>query len=144
MTIEDNKTLVRRWVEGVNAGRPETSAAVVASDYRMNGQSLGPEGARQASAMLLTAFPDWHGSIEELVAKGDTVVVRLTYTGTHQGELVHPAIGRLPPTGKRVRLMSVELYRVAEGRIAESWVGSDRLGLLQQLGVIPAPQQASG
>ena len=138
MPTEEHKALARRWIDGINAGRPETSAEVVAPDYRMNGQPLGQEGARQLSAMLLAAFPDWHGTIEDLVAEGDKVVVRLTYTGTHRGEF-----WGIPPTGKGFTITSVELYRIADGKVVESWVGSDRLGLLQQLGVIPAPGQAT-
>lgn len=130
-------------VEGSNAGRPDTSAALVTPDYRMNGQLLGPQGASQVSAMLLSAFPDWHVTLEDVVAEGDRVAVRLTYTGTHRGELVHPVLGRLPPIDRRIRFMSVDLFRIADGRIVESWVSCDRLGLLQQLGVLPAPEQAS-
>jgi C-1 hydroxylase len=142
MSVEENKALVRRWIEGVNRGDPATSARVVSRDYRMNGLTLGPEGARQYSAVLLEAFPDWHGRIEDLIAEGDIVVVRLTYSGTHRGDLVLPATGRLAATGKAVSIPSVEVYRLAGGKVAEGWISADRFGLLQQLGLLPTPGQA--
>jgi predicted ester cyclase len=74
------------------------------------------------------AFPDFHNRIEELVAEGDKVVVRLTYTGTHHGELF--GVG---PTGTRVTYAGVAIFRIEAGRIAEGWVLGDLFGLRQQL-----------
>lgn len=134
---EQSKALVRRWADGINRGKPETSAAVVTPDYRMNGQFRGLAGAQQVSAALLSAFPDWQARIEDLVAEGDQVAVRWTYTGTHQGDF-----RGIPPTGRRITIGSIDLYRIAEGKIAEGWASFDSLTLMQQLGVLPARAQA--
>ena len=74
------------------------------------------------------AFPDFHNRIDALVAEGDTVVARLTYTGTHSGELF--GIG---PTGRRVTYVGVAVFRVEAGVIADGWVLGDVHGLMRQL-----------
>jgi predicted ester cyclase len=73
-----------------------------------------------------------------MVAEGDEVVVRYTAEGTQQGALLG-----VPPTGKRFRISAISIYRLAEGKVAEQWEQGDLLGLMQQLGVIPAPGSAS-
>jgi predicted ester cyclase len=79
-------------------------------------------------------IPDLRVTIEELVAEGDKVAVRRSYEGTHRGELLG-----IPPTGKQVRIGGISIFRLTEGKIAEHWEQLDRLALMQQLGVIPAP-----
>ena len=86
--------------------------------------------------MFLAAFPDLHVTIEDVVAEGDRVVVRTTYTGTHQADLQG-----IPATGKTVSESAITIFRLANGKIAEGWLVADNLGLMQQLGVIPAPQE---
>jgi predicted ester cyclase len=86
--------------------------------------------------MFRTAFPDLHGTIEDQIAEGDKVVMRMTYRGTHQGELMG-----IPATGKPVTMTFISINRIAEGKIAEGWVNFDALGMMQQLGVIPVPGQ---
>ncbi len=83
--------------------------------------------------MYLTAFPDLHFTIEDIVAEGDTVVVRSTARGTHQGELMG-----IPLTGKQVAVSGISITRIANGKAVEEWFNGDDLGLLQQLGVVPA------
>ena len=87
--------------------------------------------------MSLTAFPDLHFTIEELIAEGDKVAGRYTARGTHKGELMG-----IPPTNNAISLTVSEIYRIADGKITEHWVILDALGMMQQLGVIPAPGQA--
>ena len=98
----------------------------------------GAEAEKQLITMVLAAFPDIHFTIENLVAGGDTVAGRYTLRGTHNGEWLG-----IPPTHKAVTLTVMEIYRIADGKIAEQWVILDALGMLQQLGVIPAPGQAA-
>jgi predicted ester cyclase len=88
--------------------------------------------------MYLTAFPDLHFTIEDIIAEGDTVVVRQTARGTHQGDLMG-----IPPTGKQVSGTGITITRVVNGKAVEDWFNGDDLGLLQQLGVVPVPGQAS-
>ena len=73
-----------------------------------------------------------------MIAEGDKVLVRLTTRATHQGELLG-----IPPTGKAVTITVMGLFHVADGKIGEQWVARDDLGMMQQLGVIPAPGQAA-
>jgi predicted ester cyclase len=91
--------------------------------------------------MLITvyrnAFPDLHFTIDEQIAEGNTVMTRWTAHGTHNGELAG-----LPPTGKPAMVVGVNLDRVEHGKIVESWGIFDQFGMMQQLGVIPAPSQA--
>ena len=82
--------------------------------------------------MLLTAFPDLHLTIEDLIAEGDKVVWRLNSKGTHKG----PFMG-IPATGKTASITGIVIFRLENSRIMEGWVNIDTLGLLQQLGVIP-------
>ena len=142
MTAEKNKALLRRWYEGVSRGDAATSAALVSPDYRMNGQPLGPQGAQQVTATILAAFPDWRVTVHDLIAEGDRVAARLTYSGSHQGvwQGRGPVKG-LPPTGKSFAITSHEHYRIADGTIAESWVQSDMASLAEQLGVVPGSVQ---
>ncbi len=82
--------------------------------------------------MFFTAFPDANFTIDEMIAEGDTVVIRRTVRGTHKGDLMV-----IPPTGKQITMTEMALLRVANGKFIEGWSNSDDLGLLQQLGIIP-------
>jgi steroid delta-isomerase-like uncharacterized protein len=143
MSSEENKAIVRRFFEEVlNEKRLDRADELVAPDYldhdAVPGQGPGLEGARQQRwAMYFAAIPDLHSTIDDLVAEGDKVVVRYTGEGTQQGELLG-----IPPTGKRFRFSGICIIRLAEGKIAENWEQDDLLGLMQQLGVLPAPGSA--
>ena len=136
MSTEANKTLVRRFWEGVfNQKNLAVIDEVCAADcvlHDPSGPIRGREGLKQFIGMYLGSFPDFHITIEDIIAEGDRVVVRQTTTATHQGELMG-----IPPTGKRVTLSGIHLTRVADGKMVEEWANDDVLGLLQQLGVIP-------
>jgi predicted ester cyclase len=81
--------------------------------------------------MITDAFPDNHHAVEEMIAEGDTVVVRCTLTGTHEGEFMG-----IPPTGRRIEVTEIHVYRLREGKAVEHRVGRDDLGAMRQLGVI--------
>jgi predicted ester cyclase len=83
-------------------------------------------------AELLSAFPDLDVRIDEIIAEGDLVAVRLTVSGTHRG-----TFAGVPPTERRIEYGAMRFYRIAGGRVAESWAVQDRLGLFQQLGLVP-------
>jgi predicted ester cyclase len=87
---------------------------------------------------VLSAFPDLHVTIHDQVAEGNKVVSRKTFHGTHQGELMGS-----PATGKQVAFDVIDILQLADGKITDHWVVVDQLGLMQQIGVIPAPGQAS-
>ncbi len=82
---------------------------------------------------LRTAFPDLHIVIEDLIADGDRVVTRCTTTGTHLGDYFG-----VPPTSRRVRMAEVQIFRVEDTRIQELWLTFNVLGVLQQMGMVPA------
>jgi predicted ester cyclase len=88
--------------------------------------------------MFLTAFPDLHFTVEDMIAEGDKVVARITMSGTQQG-----AFMGIPPTGKHVAFTAIDINRIAGGKSVEHWWEMDALGLMQQLGVVPAPGQTS-
>lgn len=139
---EQNKTLVRRGVEEIwNQGHFAVADEVVASDFvahatSMNGKIMGREAITQYFAALRSAFPDLEFTIEDHIAEGSRVVTRWTARGTHRGDFQG-----IPATGKQVCLSGIDIDRIADGQIAECWMSLDGLGLLQQLGVIPAPDQ---
>jgi steroid delta-isomerase-like uncharacterized protein len=139
MSPDDNKAVIRAYVETIfNQRQVDRAGELVASDYvdhaALPGQAPGLEGVTQKWAMYLAGIPDLRVTIEELVAEGDKVAVRRSYAGTHRGELLG-----IPATGKQVRIGGISIFRLAEGKIAEHWEQLDRLALMQQLGVIPAP-----
>lgn len=107
--------------------------AFVNHDPPFPGAPRGPEGMRQAAALFRQAMPDWHSDVDQLVAEGDTVVERFRATGTHRGELMG-----VPPTGRTLVLAGINIFRVQGDRIVERWGRLDELGLLRQLGLVPA------
>jgi steroid delta-isomerase-like uncharacterized protein len=145
MATEDLRTIVRRYAEEVwNQGRIDAVDRYIASDYVRHDPGLpaevrGREGIAQLVPMYRAAFPDIHFTAADVVAEADRVVVRWDVRGTHQGELMGIA-----PTGREVRLTAIEIFRLANGKIAEQWVLVDNLGMLQQLGVFPPPAPAQG
>jgi steroid delta-isomerase-like uncharacterized protein len=104
----------------------------------MPGEEIhGREGIKQFYATLRAAFPDIHFTIEDQIAEGDRVVTRWTARATHTGEYQG-----IPPTGKQFSLTGIDIDRIANGKVVECWPIADELGVLQQLGVIPAPEHA--
>jgi steroid delta-isomerase-like uncharacterized protein len=137
---EQNKAMVRRAIDEVwNRGNYAAVDDLVASDIVIHastpaGEIHGPDGIRQFYSALRKAFPDLHFTIEDQIAEGDRVVTRWVAHGTHTGEFQG-----IPPTGKRGTFMGIDIDRIVNGKVVECWPTADELGLLQQLGVIPAP-----
>jgi steroid delta-isomerase-like uncharacterized protein len=144
MSPEENKAVVRRFVEEVfNQGNLAAVDQFLVADYRdanaLPGQEPGREGAKRAFALYRAVFPDLRYTIEEMIAEGDTVVTRVTFRATHQGAFLG-----VPPTHRQVRVPAVHITHLEGGRIREHWSVMDDLGLMQQLGVVPASEQAVG
>jgi len=138
MTTEENKILIRRFYEEVfnkrNLDALDDFYAPNHVDHTLPpGLPTSPEGTKQAIAIMLAGFPDLRISIEDMIADGDKVVIRFTTHGTQQGPL-----GGIPPMGKQVAIQTIEITRIADGKIVEDWGLDDRLGMLQQLGLVPA------
>ena len=137
MSTEENKARVHRFYEEV-FNRKNTAALDEFIDPQSVDHSApvgaqgGIAGAKQVACMFLAAFPDVRFTVEDLIAEGDRVVARLTQCGTHYGMFLG-----LPPTGKRVQITGIEIFRFAGGKIVEHWNNYDDLGLFQQLGALP-------
>lgn len=141
MSAEENKALVKRFVEEFwNEGNTATADELMAVDAEVHmptGETLDLDGLKSFAVTFRAAFPDWHSTFEELVAEGDRVAERWTGRGTHLGEM-----WSIPPTGERVQTPGSVFYRISDGKIVEFRGQFDMLGLMHQLGVIAAPQQA--
>jgi predicted ester cyclase len=94
----------------------------------------GPEGIKQAIRLFRAAFPDLRYTVEEEMAERDLVMARFSATGTHRGEFLG-----LGATGRRIGYTGTDVNRIRDGRIVESWVHYDSLGLLEQLGLVTPP-----
>lgn len=138
MPAEENKATMRRIYDVINEGNLDAAGGVIAEDVvehaTFPGQEPGLAGFKQVIAMLRGAFPDLHFTIEDMIAEGDKVVARFTMSGTHQGEFMGIAA-----TGNRVTITGIDVARFENGKGVEHWANQDDLGMMQQLGVIPAP-----
>ena len=135
---EENKAVVRRFHDEVlNKGNlaliDELCSHDLVDHTAPPGLPPGVEGAKQTLGIYLAAFPDLHVTMEDMIAEGDRVVVRWTASGTHKGDLMGIA-----PTGRRVTVTGIAIDRIAGGKTVEHWEVFDQMGLMQQLGVIPA------
>ncbi len=135
--LETNKMIYRNFIQSLfNEGRLDKLSDFVAPNYTLHhappGTATGPEAIRQVVSLFRTAFPDLKIVVEGLIAEGDTVAARSYLTGTHGG----PFLG-IAPTGNSVRMPSLTQVRISEGRLCESWVRNDMVGLFQQLEVRP-------
>ena len=141
MSTEANKTSVRRFYDEVFNKKNRAAIDEFIDPNHVDhaappGTPGGLAGAKQTIGMYLTAFPDLHFTVEDMIAEGDKLVARLTVRGTQQG-----AFMGIPPTGKHVTVTAIDISRMAGGKSVEHWIEMDTLGMMQQLGVIPAPGQ---
>src|SRR5215207_9722438 len=123
---EENKDMVRRLVEAINAGEEDEAV----------GKLLAPRAARRVKRLFAefrSAFPDWREEIVELVAEGDTVAGRFRCSGTHLGEFLGEA-----PTHKRMDVEEVFFLRTKDGKFVDFWGLEDSMGRLRQLGLLPS------
>ena len=123
---EENKAMVRRMVEGINAGVEEATVD----------ELFAPRAARRVKRLFAefrTAFPDWQEEIVQLVAEGDAVAGRFRCSGTHRGEFLGEA-----PTGKRMDVEEVFFLWVEEGKFVDFWGLEDNFNRMRQLGLLPS------
>lgn len=136
--VENNKTIARRVREEIwnkknlNVADEIIGANCVHHVHDPITPHLGKGAAtyKQLVTAYLTAFPDAHITVEDVVSEGDKTVVRWTARATHKGELMGT-----PPTGKQATVTGIDIYRIAGGKIEEIWVNWDTMGLLKQLGI---------
>ncbi len=143
MSAEENKAIFRRYVEEVgNQGKLDLVDEIFDRyvSHQPDGHALerGPEDVRQFIDEFHQAFPDFHSTIDDQIAEGDKVATRWTMRGTHQGEF-----RGIAPTGKQITVTGIGIFRFSdEGKVVESWDNFDQLGMMQQLGAIPSPEQS--
>jgi len=143
MSTEQNKAVVRRFFE---EGLSKTNNAVfdelLDPAFSLHGAPPGlppgPAGLKLLVGMFRTAFPDYRDTLEEVMAEGDKVVARWTFRGTQQGDFQG-----VRPTGKEVVMTGISIFRLAGNKITDDWTVFDLLGLMQQLGVVPASGRAA-
>ena len=140
--LDAQKGRVRRFYEEVlNSGNSGLLNDLAVEDYAehdmLPGQGMGLAGLGDRVTMLKTAL-DPRFTIEDIIAEGDKVVVRWTNSGSHVGNFLG-----IPPTGKNFTIAGIDIYRMKDDRMAEHWHVIDQLALLQQLGLIPSPQDAA-
>ena len=133
----DHAATMRSTYERINNGDIDGFGDLVASDFvEHQGMPALPtkEGTLEFFRSLLAAFPDWHMTVEDLIAGGDKAVARVTVTGTHKAEFMG-----VPPTGAQVEVQLIDIMRFdGAGLVCEHWGVADMLSLMQQLGVVPA------
>ncbi len=137
MSVE-NEQLVRRFFEEFcNDRRSQVADEIIAADYVSHGPQAppaeGPDGVRARVGLYQDAV-DGHWDVQEISSSGDRVVTRWIGRGTHRGELIG-----VQPTGKPIAVEAISIHRIADGKIVEEWTVWDALGLLQQVGAVPAP-----
>ena len=137
---EENKAAFRRIPEELfNSGNLDLADELFSSDYIEHapvppGWPSGLEGFKMFVAMLHTAFPDLHYTVENVLAEGELAAGHVTVRGTHQGEFLGIA-----PTGREVTWSETHVGRFENGKLVEYWGNSDDLGIMQQLGAVPEP-----
>jgi steroid delta-isomerase-like uncharacterized protein len=117
-----------------NGKNPELIPELYADDFLMHtpiGVFEGPAGYRQVYDTYVSAFSDCRMTVDDQFASGDRNVIRYTFSGTHDGELLG-----VPPTGKHVSISGISIARLAGGKIAEEWPVWDQMGVMQQIGAI--------
>lgn len=134
---EANKAIIRQYRDAHNHNDLAALDAIVAADLishsHLPNVPAGREGGKMVHQGSLAAFPDGRTTTNDLIAEGDRVVERFTFTGTQQGDFMG-----IPASGKQVTVTGMSIFRIAEGKIVEHWGENDGLGLLAQVGALPA------
>lgn len=138
MDKEAARAVAHRWAELWSAsGDPGIVEELVSPAFLSHsappGLPPGPEGLKQWVGLFRAALPDLWSAVEDVVVEGDTVVERFRGGGTHRGDFFG-----IPATGKAITTTGINIFRLADGKIVEHWGNSDDLGVLRQLGVVPA------
>lgn len=141
MTLEGNKSLVRRYIEEVwNERNASAADTFFAPDYKRYLSPIAPpldlEGQRHRISGFLAAFPDIHFEVEDVFGEEDLVVFRSTVSGTHRGDFQG-----VEPTGERIKVSLMDVVRIEDGKFTEHWGGPDMYDLFKQLGAEISMQQ---
>jgi len=133
---EDAKSLLRRFYEETSVGNLDAVDELIADDFvdheEFPGLEPDKEGVKKFFAMFRAAFPDARMEPHEMLADGDLVSCRATFTGTQQGEFMGVA-----PTGRRIEVNAIDILRFRDGQFVEHWGVMDAMTMMQQLGALP-------
>lgn len=133
---ETNKTIALQTMEALHRRDLDGVRANMAPGSRFYGWAPAPldaDGHKEFMSALLAAFPDSYFIVDDVIAEGDKVAVRHRLQGTHQAELQG-----VPATGRQVEVGAIVIFRIENGMVAEAWLNADIMGMMQQLGVVPA------
>jgi steroid delta-isomerase-like uncharacterized protein len=137
MSLEQNKEIVRRFFElGPSQGKMDAARELLAPNFALHvplPAAPGIQGISDVVTACRAAFEHLNVTVEDMVADGDRVAARFTARGVHKGEFMG-----LSPTGKPITMTGIEIFRIENGKIAELWGEANLLGLMMQLGVVPA------
>lgn len=139
MSTEENKAIVRHYLDEVwNKGNVSIIDEVMAPTYarymNASGAYLDRERQKQRISGMRQAFSELALTLEDITAEGDKVTIRVTLQGTHTGNFMG-----VPATGKQVAIEAIDIFRLVDSKVVEHWGVMDTFGLMQQLGVVPAP-----
>src|SRR5687768_1296782 len=138
MTLEENKAIAKRFIQEVFVKQDEAAAdELAAPDFTPH--SWGPVGPgvdnlKQAQRRVSAGLSDAQMKVEDVIAEGDKVVVRLTSHGRHSGDFMG-----MPASGQEYTIPEIHIFRIADGKVAEHWREADMLGLMQQIGAMGKP-----
>jgi steroid delta-isomerase-like uncharacterized protein len=136
---DNNKAIARRFLDELwNRENFVAVDQLLASDYdgHSSTEIRGPDGSKKFVSKLRIAFPDFQFKVVDQVAEGDKVATRWKICGTHEGEFQG-----MPPSGKRIEMTGITIFRIAGGKLIEGWTNEDALGVLQQIQAISMPMQ---
>ena len=137
MATQSNRALMQRFTQFINTASEELAGELISPDavFHVPGRAepmRGPAGYLAIIGMMRGGFPDIQWTLEETIAEGDKVAARFTMRGTHKGSFYG-----VPPTGKKIEVKAMNIYRFSNGKILEEYGQPDLLGLLQQIGAVP-------
>jgi steroid delta-isomerase-like uncharacterized protein len=142
MSTEENKIIVRKFFEeGPSKGNLNIANELLSPDFALHVPLPAPPGIEGINEVITTcraAFEHLNVTIEDMIAEGNKVAVRFTAHGVHKGDFMG-----LQATGKPITMTGIEVFRIKDGKIAELWGEANLLGLMQQLGIIPVPENQS-
>ena len=140
MSDDENMIAVRRFFDILNNGDFDALESLIAPEFQLHFDSMPVfenRGAGEFFRGFVSAFPGVHHEILDQFAADGRVATRIVVTGVQNGDFMG-----MPPTGRKISIGAINIHRFSDGLIAEQWVNSDALGMLQQLGAFPAPAAA--